>query len=122
VELLAGCGADLVFVGHTHEAMIRSVGDVLVVNLGSVSNPLAGDFRASWVLLDVGESGAELEHRRVAYDHARFIERVHRSRHPAAPFILSHLRGEQPGRRPHPDHVQLRPGERIRVTRGPLTA
>ena len=116
-RLIAGCDADVVFVGHTHEAMVRGVGSTLIVNLGSVSNPRAPDLRASYVLLDIAGTGIELELRRVSYDHAGFIEGVRRSRHPATEFILSHQRGELPAHAPHADHTVIKPGERIRVSR-----
>ena len=114
-QLVAGSEADVVFVGHTHEPMIRRVGAVLLVNIGSVSNPRSPDLRASYVLLDITDSGIELEHRRVSYDHKAFIDRVHRSRHPATDFILSHQRGERSGRTPHRDHVPLLAGARFAV-------
>lgn len=112
--LIAGADADVVFVGHTHEALVRRVGDVLVVNVGSVSNPTSPDLRASYVVLDATGSGMEIEHRRVSYDHDAFRQRVLRSRHPASEFILHFQRGEHAPRAPHADHVPLTPGERVR--------
>lgn len=106
-ELMTGADADVVFVGHTHEAFARRLGEGLVVNVGSVSNPTSPDLRASYVLVDASATGIELEFRRVAYDHDAFIERVHRSRHPATEFILHFQRGENAPRVPHPDHVPL---------------
>lgn len=107
--LLAGCDADLVCVGHTHEPLLRRVGEVRVVNLGSVSNPFAPDLRASYALLDASRSETRIEHRRVAYDHDAFIEAVRSSRHPAAEFILHFQRGEKSARRRHPDLSTPRP-------------
>ncbi len=37
--LLSGCGAELVFTGHTHWALDRTVDGVRAINLGRVSNP-----------------------------------------------------------------------------------
>jgi hypothetical protein len=79
------------------------VGDVRVANLGSVSNPTAPDLRASYVLLDASASGTAIDHRRVAYDHAAFIESVRSSRHPDAEFILNFQRGKKVGRSRHAD-------------------
>lgn len=113
-QLIAGHGARAVFVGHTHETLVRPVGDVLVVNVGSVSNPTSPDLRASYVVLHATESGIEIEHRRVAYDHDDFIQRVVGSRHPATDFILRFQRGEHAPRAPHPDHEAVRVGMRVR--------
>lgn len=52
--LLADCKADLVFVGHTHRSLDCIVGAVRVINLGSVSNPVGEDPRASYAVLEVG--------------------------------------------------------------------
>ena len=113
--LLAGADEDLVLVGHTHEAMVRQVGRSLLLNLGSVSNPRAPDLRASYVLLELKENGIELQHRRVAYDHAGFVESVLKSGHPAAAFILSYQRGEHSGRIPHRDHTPIATGQVVRI-------
>ena len=91
---LAGAEADLVVAGHTHGAFDRRVGDVRIVNLGSVSNPIAGDLRASYALLHAHGGGYDLDLRRVEYDHAAVIEAVHAVRHPAAELIAAHQRGE----------------------------
>lgn len=113
--LLAGCDADLVLVGHTHEPLARRVDGTLLVNLGSVSNPTAPDLRACYVLLEIGREGVAAVHRRVPYDAAAFAETVRRSRHPAAEHVLAHQRGERPARAPHTDHLPLSPGEWLRV-------
>jgi predicted phosphodiesterase len=94
-SLVADCGADLVCVGHTHWPLDRQVGDVHIVNLGSVSNPWASDWRASYVLLDADAAGYRLRHRRVHYDRQAAIEAVERSRHPAGEYIVSHYRGQR---------------------------
>ena len=67
-ELLAGTiHARLVF-GHTHVQFRRpaAIGDVELVNPGSVGVPLDGDRRAAYALIDPGSR--ELELRRVEYD------------------------------------------------------
>lgn len=86
--------ADLLCVGHTHQAMDRRVAAGRVVNLGSVSNPLAPDARASYVLLQADAWGYHVEQRRVDYDRDAVIAQLERLRHPGAAFIVRHLRGE----------------------------
>jgi putative phosphoesterase len=110
-SLLNGCGADVLCVGHTHWPIDRQVDGVRVINLGSVSNPLAPvnrhpnpgaghnppepDLRASYVLLEANETGYALQHRRVAYDHQAVIGATKRSRHPGADYITSFQLGER---------------------------
>jgi predicted phosphodiesterase len=96
--ILDGCDADLVIVGHTHFPLDRTVGDVRVVNLGSVSNPVTADLRAAYLLLEADASGHRFERRHVTYDITAVMANVERVRHPASPFLLSYLRGERRSR------------------------
>jgi hypothetical protein len=92
--LLAGCDADLVFGGHTHRPVDRMLGPVRAINLGSVSNPVAPDLRASYVILDAGRDRYRVEHRRVAYDCDAVIAELERLNHPGRAWLISHHRGE----------------------------
>ena len=65
------------------------------INLGSVSNPITDDLRASYVVLDVSADGHRLMHRGVAYDHEEVVRRTIRSGHPATDYICSFQRGDQ---------------------------
>lgn len=94
-HLVAGCGATLVCVGHTHVPFVRVTGAVTVVNPGAVSNPLAPDLRASYALLEANGAGFNVSHRRVAYDHQAVIAAVRRAQHPAARFIIDHQLGNR---------------------------
>jgi predicted phosphodiesterase len=92
--LLVGCDADLVFGGHTHRPVDRRVGPIRAVNVGSVSNPVAPDLRASYVILDADTDGYHVEHRRVEYDRAAVISAVEQLKHPGRGFVIKHQRGE----------------------------
>jgi predicted phosphodiesterase len=66
-----GVGAragDVVAFGHTHIPWHREIGGVHFVNTGSVGRPKDGNWRAGYVVLDVGRSGTIVEFRRVEYD------------------------------------------------------
>ncbi len=56
--------ADLVLLGHTHLPMSRGAWTKVVLNPGSVGQPLDGDPRASYAVVEDGVA----EIRRVAYD------------------------------------------------------
>src|SRR5205823_9755551 len=92
---LEGANADVVCAGHTHQPTDRRVGGVRAINLGSVSNPITDDLRASYVIIHADRSGHYVEHRRVSYDHGAFLATVARSGHPDADYIASFQRGEQ---------------------------
>ena len=92
---LEGGDAQVVFAGHTHQPTDRVVGHVRAVNLGSVSNPITDDLRASYVVLHADRHGHGVEHRRVGYDRDAFLASVAKSGHPAADYIASFQRGEQ---------------------------
>ena len=59
---------DVLCFGHTHKPWHRTVDGVHFVNTGSVGRPKDGDWRAGYVLLDVGEDDARMEFVRVPYD------------------------------------------------------
>jgi putative phosphoesterase len=44
--------ADVICVGHTHQAYVLEVGDKLVINPGSVGQPRDGDPRAAYAVID----------------------------------------------------------------------
>jgi predicted phosphodiesterase len=70
---------DVVAFGHTHKPWHRAVGGVHFVNTGSVGRPKDGDWRAGYVLLDVGEGEPRAEFIRVAYDIERTIGGVRKA-------------------------------------------
>jgi predicted phosphodiesterase len=94
-EVLAGADADVVCGGHTHRPTDRRIGALRAINLGSVSNPVTPDLRASYVLVDDDRHGHSLTHRRVAYDHEEVQSRIANSAHPQADYLASYQRGEQ---------------------------
>jgi putative phosphoesterase len=59
-EALAGVDADVVVCGHTHVQFDRRIGDVRLVNAGSVGMPYADEPGAYWALLD--GTDVELRH------------------------------------------------------------
>jgi predicted phosphodiesterase len=70
---------DLVAFGHTHKPWHREVAGVLFVNTGSVGRPKDGDWRAGYVLLDVGAGAAGVEMVRLDYDVDAAVEGVRRA-------------------------------------------
>lgn len=66
---IAGAKAgDVIAFGHTHKPWHRVVEGIHFVNTGSVGRPKDGDWRAGYVLLDVGGDGVKVEFVRVEYD------------------------------------------------------
>ncbi len=92
--ILADGEADLMFVGHTHSHLDRSVDGRRAVNLGSVSLPKPGDLRACWSLLEATPSGYTIDHRRVAYDLQAVIDALERVRHPSREWLSTFFRGD----------------------------
>ena len=73
---------DVIAFGHTHKPWHRVVEGVHFLNTGSVGKPKDGDWRAGYVLLTIGEGGAEPEFRRVEYDLERTMAGVRESELP----------------------------------------
>jgi len=59
---------DMLAFGHTHKPWHRTVDGVHFVNTGSVGRPKDGDWRAGYVRVSFGETGATVEFVRVPYD------------------------------------------------------
>jgi putative phosphoesterase len=94
-ELLKGCKAELICLGHTHQQIDRKVGRWHVLNPGSISNPRPPILAASYAILEVTGNGYKIEHRTIEYDRDKVISQLEKLRHPGARFIVQHLRGER---------------------------
>jgi putative phosphoesterase len=91
--LLAGCGADVVVGGHTHQRTDRLAGGIRALNPGSLGQPRPPG-QASWLLLqDNGHGEPTAEHHAVPYDVAAVVRDLYRRRHPNAPFVEAVLEG-----------------------------
>jgi putative phosphoesterase len=66
-RLAASSSADIIVFGHTHKPYVKTVDDVLFVNVGSVGKPKDGDWRACYAVLDTAGSPSAV-FRRVKYD------------------------------------------------------
>jgi predicted phosphodiesterase len=89
---------DVVAFGHTHIPWHRVVDGIHFVNTGSVGRPKDGDWRAGYVLLQLGagESEVAVEVVRVAYDLERAMEGIRKSSLPDA-FAEYLATGGKPG-------------------------
>lgn len=67
---------DVIAFGHTHKPWQREVAGVHFVNTGSVGRPKDGDWRAGYVLVEVGVNVVSMEFVRLEYDIARAIAGV----------------------------------------------
>ena len=98
---IAGCAADVVCVGHTHAVLDRTIEDengrpVRILNCGSVSNPLAPDLRASYIMLEAEESSElKVEFRRVEYDIPAVLDALRASGHPSAESLAENFHGKR---------------------------
>ncbi|HEX6965719.1 MAG TPA: metallophosphoesterase family protein [Gemmatimonadaceae bacterium] len=70
---------DVLCFGHTHVPWHRTVDGVHFVNTGSVGRPKDGDWRAGYVLLDVGTRAVEVDVIRVEYDVERSMQGIRES-------------------------------------------
>ena len=73
---------DVLCFGHTHKPWFRVVEGVLFVNTGSVGRPKDGDWRAGYILLDVGNGEPHAEIVRVEYDVERAMRGVREAKLP----------------------------------------
>jgi diadenosine tetraphosphatase ApaH/serine/threonine PP2A family protein phosphatase len=82
--------------GHTHIPMDRSIGNLRVVNAGSVGLPFDGDPRACYAIISRstanGNGPIQVQLRRVAYDVEKAVEQFFAREHPAADVGAFNLR------------------------------
>jgi len=70
---------DVICFGHTHVPWHREVEGIHFVNTGSAGRPKDGDWRAGYVLLDMGGDAPKLEFVRVEYDLDRVMDAIRKS-------------------------------------------
>lgn len=78
-ELAGAKDGDVICFGHTHKPWHRTVEGIHFVNTGSVGRPKDGDWRAGYVLLDVGHGAPTVEFVRVPYDLQRVMTAIRES-------------------------------------------
>jgi diadenosine tetraphosphatase ApaH/serine/threonine PP2A family protein phosphatase len=86
-ETFAGYSGTIV-IGHTHHQFDRRVGDLRIVNAGSVGMAYEGDVAAYWTLVEDGEPRPM----RTPFDVERAVREMRASRWPnAAAFVAENL-------------------------------
>jgi predicted phosphodiesterase len=91
-SVYAPLGRAVAVYGHIHHAYIRTVGEMIVANTGSVGLSYDGDRRAAYLLLD--ESTPSI--RRVEYDVDREIKALFACDFPHADWITKMLESASP--------------------------
>lgn len=93
-SLLAGCGADVVVGGHTHDATDRFVDGIRALNPGTAGLP-RGTGTAGWLLLDDDGDALSVTQHTTPFDVGAVVGDLRRRRHPNAEFIASILVGTE---------------------------
>lgn len=94
-ELLAiygPLGARIAVYCHIHRPFVRTIGELIVANSGSVGLPFDGDPRASYLVIENGR----VENRRVDYDVDRAVADVLASGLPEADAVATMYRTARP--------------------------
>ncbi|MDD3579426.1 MAG: metallophosphoesterase family protein [Desulfobacca sp.] len=74
-DILAGVEAQIVLTGHTHIPLVRNLNGQWLINPGSVGFPKDGDPRASYAILELGET-LGIAIRRIEYDIERTAQAI----------------------------------------------
>ena len=91
VAVFSGAEAPLVLVGHTHHPDERRLGDVRVVNPGSVSLPRTSEAVTRYAVLTSADDGWSVEHRVVPYDRDAVLADLAAGDHPSADWLIEKL-------------------------------
>jgi diadenosine tetraphosphatase ApaH/serine/threonine PP2A family protein phosphatase len=90
-SLLAGCDADVVVGGHTHDQTDRVVDGVRALNPGSAGLP-RGLPGAAWLVIDANDEGFNVDLRRAPFDVESVVSDLNARGYPSAGFVASILR------------------------------
>lgn len=77
-ELFAGVREQTVIVAHTHLPLDRRLGERRILNPGAVGNPLDGDIRAGYLVLESDGEEWRATQRRVEWDVERLVVAFHK--------------------------------------------
>jgi len=94
---LEGLDIRLLLFGHTHRQMDRTVGNVRLVNPGSVGIPLDGDPRPAYARIDFADGACTVTLHRVQYDREAVLTELERADHPAQEWVSGLIRRAAPG-------------------------
>ncbi|SIT03659.1 metallophosphoesterase family protein [Alicyclobacillus vulcanalis] len=94
--LMAGHDARLYLYGHIHLPYVRTLGERIIANLGSVGMPFDGIPQASYLVVHVDQDQCRVEHRRVPYDVEAACRRYDDVGYPAAEMMKRVLRAARP--------------------------
>ena len=75
-ELADVADADVIICGHSHQPFHRIVGDMHVINTGSVGRPEGGDPRTCYATLALSRGTLTVTHHRLEYDVDRAVEAI----------------------------------------------
>lgn len=59
-EMIKDLNADFVIIGHSHIPFVRQVGDITIINPGSVGQPRDGDVHASCAIFDTEKNSVQI--------------------------------------------------------------
>ncbi|MFA6989503.1 MAG: metallophosphoesterase family protein [Candidatus Gastranaerophilaceae bacterium] len=79
VPMLSNINADLIFCGHTHLPAGYQIGDMTIVNDGSVGRPFTEEPKACYVVLDIPDLSKNefgIEHKFIDYDFKQASEKL----------------------------------------------
>jgi len=68
--------AKVILCGHSHQAFVRQVNDVLFINPGSVGRSDDGNPQASYAILNIKNQEIRVTHYRISYPISRCISEI----------------------------------------------
>src|SRR3989344_332285 len=82
--------ADVVVMGHTHHPMVKTIGNVTLINSGSCGQPRDRDPRASYGIIEIDSGVVSCATHRVAYSQENVLKQCHEFA-PHVPLLTSLL-------------------------------
>jgi|SRR3989344_2172218 len=73
-EKFSGINANLVVMGHTHYLMVKTIGNVTLINPGSCGQPRDGDRRASYGIIEIDNGIVSCSTHRATYSQENVLK------------------------------------------------
>ncbi|MEW6187868.1 MAG: metallophosphoesterase family protein [Thermodesulfobacteriota bacterium] len=83
---------EIIICGHIHKPYKKEIANKTIVNPGSVGDPLDGDTRASFSIIEISGNNLNVEYQRINYDISLYENELEIRKVPWREFIIKKIR------------------------------
>lgn len=91
-EHLERIGEEIIICGHIHKPYKKEIANKIIINPGSVGDPLDGDNRASYSKIEISSDNLNVEYRRINYDISLIENELENRKVPWREYIIKRIK------------------------------